>query len=204
MHSAAKFALFRARSRTYYWAAPLNKDPPVRDKDELTVLVDAADQVIGIAQKLDAHRTGALHRAFSVIVWDSAGRLLLQKRHGSKYHSGGLWTNACCGHPRPEEDIKAAALRRLKEEMGFSCPLAALGTITYRAVLDGGMIEHEIAHVFRGLYDGTIAPDPEEAEGYQWVRLDELRADIAAMPERYSVWFRQYISVQWPMALALP
>ena len=90
------------------------------------------------------------------------------------------------------------------EEMGFACALAPLGTTTYRAELDGGMTEHELVHVFRGLYDGTVAPDPQEAEGYQWVSLDEMRADIAAMPERYSVWFRQYVAAQWPMALAQP
>ncbi len=176
----------------------------MRDGDELMVLVDASDRVIGTAGKIDAHRAGALHRAFSVIVWDGMGRLLLQKRHTRKYHSGGLWTNACCGHPRPGEDIEAAALRRLNEEMGFACALAPLGTTTYRAELDGGMTEHELVHVFRGLYDGTVAPDPQEAEGYQWVSLDEMRADIAAMPERYSVWFRQYVAAQWPMALAQP
>ncbi len=173
----------------------------MRDEEELMVLVDASDRVIGTAAKIDAHRAGALHRAFSVIVWDSMGRLLLQKRHARKYHSGGVWTNACCGHPRPGEDIEAAALRRLREEMGFACSLAPLGIFTYRAELDGGMTEHELVHVFSGLYDGTVAPDPEEAEGYQWAGLREVRADMAASPERYSIWFRQYVAAQWPMAL---
>ena len=176
----------------------------MRDQQELMVLVDAGDQVIGTAGKLEAHRAGSLHRAFSVIVWDGMGRQLLQKRYVRKYHSGGLWTNACCGHPRPGEDIGAAARRRLEEEMGFVCPLAPLGTITYRAELDSGMTEHEIVHVFRGLYDGTVAPNPLEAEGYQWASLEQVRADSAAMPERYSVWFRRYVAAQWPMALARP
>jgi isopentenyl-diphosphate Delta-isomerase len=172
--------------------------------EDLMVLVDDADRVIGTAGKRDAHHQGALHRAFSVIVWDSAGRLLLQKRHHGKYHSGGLWTNTCCGHPRPGEDIAAAALRRLEEEMGFTCSLTGLGTIRYRAELDHGAIEHEIVHVFRGLHDGEVAPNPAEAEGYQWSSLDDVRADVAAMPLRFSVWFRAYIAAQWPMALALP
>ena len=176
----------------------------MRDQEELLVLVDAGDHVIGTAGKLEAHHAGALHRAFSVIVWDGMGRQLLQKRHVRKYHSGGLWTNACCGHPRPGEAIGAAASRRLEEEMGFVCLLAPLGTITYRAELDGGMTEHELVHVFRGVYEGTVAPNPQEAEGYQWASLDELRADSAAAPERYSVWFRQYVAAQWPMALARP
>jgi isopentenyl-diphosphate delta-isomerase len=176
----------------------------MRDQEELLVLVDAGDHVIGTAGKLEAHHAGALHRAFSVIVWDGMGRQLLQKRHVSKYHSGGLWTNACCGHPRPGEAIGAAASRRLEEEMGFVCPLGPLGTITYLAELDGGMTEHELVHVFRGVYEGRVAPNPQEAEGYQWASLDELRADSAAAPERYSVWFRQYVAAQWPMALARP
>ncbi len=147
----------------------------MRDSEELMVLVDADDRIIGTGDKLETHRKGALHRAFSVIVWNSAGRLLLQKRAIRKYHSGGLWTNTCCGHPRPEEDIEAAARRRLKEEMGFTCKLSPLGTITYRAELEGGMIEHELVHVFRGLYDGTVAPDPNEAEGYRWASLADVQ-----------------------------
>jgi isopentenyl-diphosphate delta-isomerase len=95
-------------------------------------------------------------------------------------------------------------MRRLKEEMGFACPLESLGIIRYRAELDQGMTEHELVHVFRGLYDGVIAPDPEEAEGYQWARLEDVRADVAAMPQRFSVWFREYVAAQWPMALAAP
>jgi isopentenyl-diphosphate Delta-isomerase len=177
---------------------------PVRSAEELMVLVDADDRVIGTEGKLAAHRSGALHRAFSVIVWDRAGRQLVQKRARGKYHSGGLWTNACCGHPRPGEDVGEAALRRLEEEMGFACRLESLGTILYRAELDGGMSEHELVHVFRGTYEGPVAPDPVEVEDYRWARLDDLRADIAKDPEAFSVWFRQYVAAQWPMALAVP
>jgi isopentenyl-diphosphate Delta-isomerase len=171
------------------------------DTEELILLVDADDHIVGTGEKLDTHRKGALHRAFSVIVWNGSGQLLLQKRATRKYHSGGLWTNACCGHPRPEEDVKAAARRRLKEEMGFTCNLSALGTITYRAELDRGMVEHELVHVFRGVYDGTVTPDPAEAEDYRWASLPKLRSDIAAEPERYSAWLREYLSAQWPLAL---
>jgi isopentenyl-diphosphate delta-isomerase len=174
------------------------------EQPEFMVLVDADDSVIGTAEKLEVHQIGALHRAFSVIIWDSAGRLLLQKRSVGKYHSGGLWTNTCCGHPRPGEDVHPAALRRLHEEMGFTCVLESLGIIRYRAELDQGLIEHELVHVFRGVYDLTIAPNPKEAEGYQWARLEDVRADAAAMPQRFSVWFREYVAAQWPMALAAP
>ena len=174
------------------------------EMSELMILVDEDDRAVGTAEKLEAHRRGALHRAISVIIWDSAGRLLLQKRAAGKYHSGGLWTNACCGHPRPGEDAAAAALRRLEEEMGFTCALEGLGTIRYRAELDHGMIEHELVHMFRGLYDGPVAASPAEAEGYQWARLVDVRADVAVMPQRFSAWFREYIAAQWPMALAAP
>ena len=174
----------------------------MNESDDLVVLVNEGDCIVGTAAKLEAHRSGALHRAFSIIVWDSAGRLLLQKRSIHKYHSGGLWTNACCGHPRPGEDIEFAASRRLGEEMGFTCHLSALGTIRYRAELDHGMIEHELVHVFRGVHDGAVTPNPAEADGYQWAGLEDVRAEIAAVPEAFSVWFREYVAAQWPMALA--
>lgn len=180
------------------------RTPRVTDADERVILVDDEDRMTGTAEKLVAHRSGALHRAFSVMVWDSAGRLLLQKRHAGKYHSGGLWTNACCGHPRPDEDIAEAASRRLEEEMGFASPLTALGTIRYRAELDHGMIEHELVHVFRGIHDGTIAPNSIEADGYQWCSPNAVRADIAATPQRFTVWFRHYVAAEWPVAAALP
>ncbi len=171
---------------------------------ETLILVGAEDREIGTAEKLEAHRSGLLHRAFSVIIWDSHGRQLLQKRAASKYHSGGLWTNACCGHPRPGEPVEAAALRRLGEEMGLSSALEWLGIVRYRAELDNGLTEHELVHVFRGCYDGPIAPNPEEAEGYQWSPLESIRSDVGAAPDRFSVWFRQYIAAEWPMALAPP
>lgn len=170
------------------------------DNEERVILVDENDRELGTADKLASHRQGALHRAFSVIVWDGAARTLLQKRAARKYHSGGLWANACCGHPRPGEDNCAAAERRLREEMGFACALEGLGTIRYRAELDHGMIEHELVHVYRGLHDGTIAPDPSEVDGYQWVGLDELRGDVATEPARFSAWLLEYLSAKWPFA----
>lgn len=169
---------------------------------EYVILVDADDRPTGTAEKLEAHRLGVLHRAFSVLIWDSAGRMLLQQRAADKYHSGSLWTNTCCGHPRPGEDVAAAAQRRLAEEMGFSTPLAALGTIQYRAAFDNGLTEHEVVHVFRGLHDGPVNPDPREAESYDWRTLHDIRRDIARAPERYSFWFREYVNAKWPTVLA--
>lgn len=183
--------------------APMNP-PQYQAHPEYVILVDDQDRQTGTAEKLEAHRSGALHRAFSVIIWDGYGRMLLQQRATTKYHSGGLWTNTCCGHPRPGEETLHAALRRLKEEMGFATALSGLGTISYRAAFDNGLTEHEIVHVYRGLYSGPVIPNPEEAGSFSWRRLDEVRDDIAAAPERYSVWFREYIAAKWPTVMAPP
>jgi isopentenyl-diphosphate delta-isomerase len=140
-----------------------------------------------------------MHRAISVLVSDSRGRLLLQKRHAAKYHSGGLWTNCCCSHPRPQEAPIDAARRRLMEEMGFACTLTAIGTTTYRAEVGNGLTEHEFVHLFAGTYSGRVAPDPQEADGFAWVESGELTADMAARPERYTAWFRHYAAARWPL-----
>ena len=161
--------------------------------DDLLVLVDEQDREIGQAPKLQAHVEGKLHRAISVIVVNRAGDLLLQRRNVGKYHSGGLWTNSCCSHPRPGESTPDAATRRLREEMGFATPLAPLFATTYRAKV-GKLIEHELVHVFGGYYDGPVTPDPEEVEAFEWRSADWIAADMKARPERYTVWFAKYMS----------
>jgi isopentenyl-diphosphate delta-isomerase len=166
--------------------------PDQEDREEV-ILVDADDRPIGRAPKLAAHRDGWLHRAVSVQLRDGEGRLLLQKRRLDKYHSGGLWTNTCCGHPRPGESVAVAARRRLDEEMGIRCELLPLFTATYRADVDRGLIEHELVHVFGGEYSGEVHPHPEEAEAFAWVAPDDLIAAVARTPEQYSVWFRIYL-----------
>jgi isopentenyl-diphosphate Delta-isomerase len=172
------------------------------DTQEVVILVDEADRPIGTAGKLAAHREGQLHRAFSVIVWNRTGEILLQKRAEGKYHSGLLWTNACCGHPRPGESNGAAAERRLAEEMGFACSLTEIGTFSYHAKLDRGMTENELVHVFRGEFNGEVDPDPNEAADYRWSTIAALREDVRAHPERFTVWFGKYINAEWPVALA--
>lgn len=172
----------------------------MNDAAEKVILVDADDRPVGTAPKLDAHEDGNLHRAFSVLIHDGAGNLLLQKRHRGKYHSGGLWTNACCGHPRPGEDTRSAAARRLEEEMGFTSELTALGTVTYRADVGNGLIEHELVHVFVGHHTGAIAPDDQEAEDWCWRPLDEVRREASRAPARFTVWFRRYLEDGWPLA----
>ena len=166
------------------------------DEDQV-ILVDASDRAIGAAPKLAAHRKGLLHRAVSVQLRDQSGRLLLQKRHIGKYHSGGLWSNTCCSHPRPGEDTAAAAQRRLQEEMGISCPLTPLFTTCYRAVLDNAMTENEMVHCFGGFYVGEVRPNPTEAEDHSWIHVDNLRREVNEHPERYSAWFCIYLRDHW-------
>lgn len=161
---------------------------------DLIVLVDDADQQIGVLDKMEAHQRGALHRAFSVLVSDSEGRLLIHKRAAGKYHSEGLWSNTCCGHPRPDEQVAVAARRRLAEEMGFDCPLSPLFKTTYRADVSNGLIEHELVHVFSGRFHGSPRPNPGEVEAWRWETLPAIAAEIAEHPERYTVWFRRYIT----------
>jgi isopentenyl-diphosphate delta-isomerase len=167
------------------------------DEEDQVILVDASDRAIGVAPKLAAHRKGLLHRAISVQLRDQSGRLLLQKRHIGKYHSGGLWSNTCCSHPRPGEDTAAAAQRRLLEEMGITCPLTRLFTTSYRAVLDKGMTENEMVHCFGGFYVGEVRPDPREAVDYSWTHIDKLRWEVDEHPERYSAWFCIYLRDHW-------
>ena len=154
------------------------------------VLVDEEDRPIGTADKLEAHRQGLLHRAFSVFILDSEGRMLIQRRAEDKYHSGGLWSNACCSHPAPEEPVKVAAARRLGEEMGFECALSRAGTLLYRADVGGGLTEHELDHLLIGHWEGIPAPDPAEVMDWWWIEPGELRREMAAAPERFTYWFR--------------
>lgn len=167
------------------------------DRHERIILVDADDNEIGTAPKLDGHREGLLHRALSVVIRDPGGRFLLQKRAVGKYHSGGLWTNSCCSHPRPGEPVAIAAERRLAEEMGLHCPLVPLMALTYRAAVGNGLVEHELVHIFGGVFAGRIAPDPAEVDGYQWLTPEALAEDRRAMPARYSVWFQKYCDEHW-------
>jgi isopentenyl-diphosphate delta-isomerase type 1 len=157
------------------------------------ILVDDNDVETGIAGKLDAHQRGLKHRAISVLIRNAAGEFLLQRRAATKYHSGGLWTNACCSHPLPSENVGDAARRRLEQELGFACPIEPLFVFQYNASVPGGLIENEVVHVFGGRHDGAIAPDPAEVSEWKWMRYDDLMADVRAHPEAYTIWFRQYL-----------
>lgn len=157
---------------------------------EFVITVDPNDQAIGTAEKMEAHEKALLHRAFSVFVFNINNELLLHQRAISKYHSGGKWTNTCCGHPRPGENTTKAAQRRLDEEMGIQCILQHRFTFTYRAELDNGLTEHEIDHVFFGLFDGTPQPDPSEVMNHRWVTLEIIAQEIKNHPEQFTEWFK--------------
>ena len=160
--------------------------------EEQVILVDADDREIGVLGKLAAHENGGVrHRAFSVFIVDPRGRWLLQRRAAGKYHFPGLWTNACCSHPRPGEATADAAHRRLREELGFDCPLTERFQFEYRATSAAeGLTEHELDHVFTGTWAGPVAPDPEEVETTRWVEPKALDAEVRARPETFTPWFK--------------
>ncbi len=157
---------------------------------EYVVLVDENDVELGVMEKQEAHEKALLHRAFSVMVFNEKKEMLLQQRAFSKYHSGGLWTNTCCSHPRPGEDAISAAHRRLKEEMGFDCELRPHQTFVYKAPFDNGLTEHEFDHVFVGEFSHDPQFNREEVASFQWITLPALQAQLLANPDKFTIWFR--------------
>ena len=157
---------------------------------ENVILVDEKDNQVGLMPKLEAHQKGLLHRAFSVFIFNSDYKLLLQKRASSKYHSGGLWTNTCCSHPRDGEDTIDAANRRLNEEMGIKTSLRKVFDFIYTAELDNNLIENEFDHVLYGVYDIDPILNKEEAEDFKWIDMETLKNDIENNKDQYTVWFK--------------
>ena len=153
------------------------------------ILVDEQDIATGTMEKMEAHKKGLLHRAFSVFVFNAKGEMLLQQRAVHKYHSGGLWTNTCCSHPRPEEDIVAAAQKRLQEEMGFSIVLEKIFDFVYRADFNNGLTEYEFDHVFAGEYDGQISYNKDEVMDYCYKTMEDLRRSLEQQPQKFTQWF---------------
>lgn len=156
---------------------------------ERVILVGPDDAPIGSAEKLHAHRIGALHRALSVFVFRPDGALLLQRRAPGKYHSGGLWSNTCCSHPRPGEETAAAAARRLGEEMGIRCELTRAFSFVYHTEVGDGLVEHEYDHVFLGTWSGAPRPDPGEVSEWRWSLPGDLDRERALRPHRFTPWF---------------
>ena len=164
---------------------------------EMVVLVDPQDRELGQMEKLAAHREGLLHRAFSVFIFNTKGELLMQQRAPTKYHSAGLWSNTCCGHPRPGEALADAGERRLVEEMGLSVKLRPVFNFTYTAKLEGGLVEKEIDHVLLGSVDIDPKPDPEEACDWRWVDRATLEIVLAERPGLFTAWFPLCVKRAW-------
>ena len=168
---------------------------------EEVILVDMHDKVIGVAEKLYAHQKGLLHRAFSILIFRYHGNemeCLLQQRSKSKYHSGGLWTNTCCGHPRPNEELIVAAGRRLKEEIGIETNLIKIGVFQYKSTFTNGLTENEIDHIFIGIYDkdnSLYEFNRTEVETYAWINLHNLKEDIVKSPFNYTSWFSTVLEI---------
>jgi isopentenyl-diphosphate delta-isomerase len=157
---------------------------------EEVILVDETDTPLGKMEKMEAHKKALLHRAFSVFIFNSKGEMLLQRRASGKYHSPGLWTNACCSHPRPGEETHSAALRRLKEELGITTTLTKLFDFTYRSAYDNGLTEFEFDHVFAGVYDDRdIRPDPAEVSDFCFRSPEDIQVDLQRSPTKYTTWF---------------
>lgn len=161
----------------------------MNEKDAV-ILVDESDRPVGVMEKIEAHRRALLHRAFSVFIFNSRGEMLLQQRAADKYHSAGLWTNACCSHPRPGEDTREAAIRRLSEELGFTTDLDQLFSFTYRSEFGNGLTEHEFDHVFVGIDDQVPVPDRREVSDFRYQSMQDIATALDSQPDDFTSWFR--------------
>ena len=157
-------------------------------KEELIVLVNEQDEMRGTMEKMEVHRKGLLHRAFSVFIFNSKGEMLLQQRALSKYHSAGLWSNACCSHPFPGETVEDGARRRLKEELGFSVKVIKAFDFIYKASFPNGLTEFEFDHVFAGEYNGEVQPNSVEVCDYCYKNMADIRDSLLQHPENYTAW----------------
>ena len=157
--------------------------------EEKVILVDTNDEPIGLMEKMEAHRLGLLHRAFSVFVLNSKNEIMLQQRAAHKYHSPLLWTNTCCSHQRAGESNLEAGSRRLFEEMGFTTPLKEHFHFIYKAPFDNGLTEHELDHVMIGYSDEEPNINPDEVASWKWMSIEAVKADMQENPNEYTAWF---------------
>lgn len=153
------------------------------------ILVDEQDRQIGTEEKIAAHKQGLLHRAFSILIYNNKGEMLLQKRALEKYHAGGLWSNACCGHPNPGESVEHAVHRRLQEELGFDCELTPIESFIYKLPISNGLTEHEYLHRYSGIYDGDMHVNPEEVSDIRWITKENLDTETKEYPKHFTPWF---------------
>lgn len=159
-------------------------------KNDNVILVNENNFPIGIMGKLEAHEKAELHRAFSIFIFNTSGELLLQKRAFTKYHSGGKWTNTCCGHPQPKINLEKCAHIRLIEEMGFDCKFDFAFKFIYKAELDNGLYEHELDHVFVGYSDEIPILNPMEVAEWKYQNIKDLNNEVNSNPEKFTIWFR--------------
>ncbi len=154
------------------------------------ILVDEKDEQTGVMEKLEAHRKGLLHRAFSIFIFNSKREMLLQQRAPDKYHNGGLWTNTCCSHPLPGEPVERAANRRLYEEMGFSTAITPAFNFIYKTSFANGLTEYEFDHVFTGTFDGDIHINANEVSDYCYKSIEDIEASLQTHPQKFTEWFK--------------
>jgi isopentenyl-diphosphate delta-isomerase len=158
--------------------------------NEDLILVDTNDQQVGRLDKMTVHRVGLLHRAFSVFIFNNNGELLLQQRADHKYHSGGLWANTCCSHPRDGEETNAAVFRRLKEEMNIVCDTHFAFSFIYKTKFENGLTEHEYDHVYWGVSDDKPVPELTEVKSWKYLSMQELEKDVHQSPDQYTSWLK--------------
>jgi isopentenyl-diphosphate delta-isomerase len=163
-------------------------------QEEKVVLVDDSNNQVGLMPKMEAHLKGVLHRAFSVIIFNNNGEVMLQKRASTKYHTPSLWSNTCCSHQRENEDNISAGKRRLNEEMGFITQLYDCESFIYKVSFSNGLIEHEFDHILVGIYNGLPNINLDEVDEWKWISIDELVNDMKDNSEKYTAWFKIIIN----------
>jgi isopentenyl-diphosphate delta-isomerase len=178
------------QSENMIYELPFSVGRKLTMKEQEVVLVNENDEPIGLMEKMEAHQKGVLHRAFSVFIFDKKGNMLLQQRAEDKYHGAHLWTNACCSHPFPDENVQGAAQRRLKEELGFTTHLHEIFSFTYHAKVENDLIEHEFDHVFAGEYEGAVYPNSNEVADYTYKPIAEIKEEMEQHAEKFTSWFK--------------
>ncbi len=163
----------------------------------LIALVNSDDAITGYADKIEVHQKGLLHRAFSILIFNSEKQMLIHRRAGNKYHSPGLWTNACCSHLPQGASMQQVVYERLQHEMGVVCPLEHSFTFHYRVAVENDLIENEVDHVYFGRFDGNPIPNPDEVAEWKWIALSDLFNDVKHNPENYTYWFKHIILNSW-------
>ena len=165
-------------------------------KKDLLILVDESDEELGFKSKSECHQgNGKLHRAFSVFIFNPSGELLIQKRSRDKALWDLHWSNSCCSHPQKNEQMQSAVKRRLKEELGIECPVHYLYKFTYHAKYKDVGSEHELCHVYVGLFEGEIRANPEEIDDWTFIKPDDLEERINNSQEDYTPWMK----IEWEM-----